>query len=100
MLSTLTVMPVRQIILLFVQPELLGRKTWATDPKISLYGEDGFHPELAGSLLAAMVIYGTLTEKKDFNNQSVQNKNWSTVIRPRLFNVLRKSAIEAIQTKL
>ncbi len=28
-----------------------------SDPKVALYSEDGFHPTVAGSLLAALVIY-------------------------------------------
>lgn len=78
---------------------LAWKKTWAADPGISLYGTDGFHPDLAGSLLAAMVIYGTLTQKHDFSHQYVQNGNWVTAITPAVFAVLKKAASEAIQTK-
>lgn len=78
---------------------LAWKKTWAVDPGITLYGSDGFHPELAGSLLAALVIYGTLTGNNDFNRQYAQNRSWSAEIKPAIFEVLKKSAIETIQTK-
>lgn len=78
---------------------LAWKKTRAVDPGIALYSSDGFHPELTGSLLAAMVIYGTLTGKNDFNKQYAQNRSWSSDIKPAIFHVLNKSAIETIQTK-
>ena len=36
------------------------RAAWASDPKLPLYGPDGFHPSASGSYLAALVIYGQL----------------------------------------
>jgi hypothetical protein len=35
---------------------------WKKDESLRLYGSDGFHPTLLGSYLAAVVIYGALTE--------------------------------------
>jgi hypothetical protein len=34
---------------------------WKRDPGLALYGEDGLHPSLAGSYLAALVIYEKLS---------------------------------------
>ncbi len=37
------------------------RAAWARDPRLPLYGSDGFHPSVMGSYLAAMVIYRGMT---------------------------------------
>jgi hypothetical protein len=37
------------------------REAWKTDPKLALYGDDGFHPSEKGSWLAALVVYCGLT---------------------------------------
>jgi hypothetical protein len=37
------------------------RDAWRRDPRLALYGPDGFHPTPLGSLLAAMVIEETIT---------------------------------------
>lgn len=79
---------------------LAWKKTWAANTGISLYGADGFHPELAGSLLAAMVIYGTITGNKQFNEQVLKNAFWSRKLSISSFNSLRQVAIAAIETKL
>ena len=39
------------------------RQAWRRDPKLGLYGADGFHPSASGSYLAALVIYRGLTGK-------------------------------------
>lgn len=38
------------------------RAAWRTDPTLSLYGLDGFHPSTQGSYLAALVMYEQLAE--------------------------------------
>lgn len=38
---------------------------WKTNPDFLLYGPDHFHPNSNGSLLAAMVLYGSITNKND-----------------------------------
>jgi hypothetical protein len=78
----------------FVRPGLPGRKPG------QLILEYGFHPELAGSLLAAMVIYGTITGNKQFNEQVLKNAFWSRKLSISSFNSLRQVAIAAIETKL
>jgi hypothetical protein len=37
------------------------REAWRRNPKLPLYGPDGFHPSRMGSYLAALVVYGGLT---------------------------------------
>ena len=37
------------------------RVAWKKDPRPALYGPDGFHPSVAGSYLAAAVMFQRLT---------------------------------------
>lgn len=39
------------------------QKLWENQPGFKLYSEDDFHPSYHGSLLSAMVIYGSLTRR-------------------------------------
>lgn len=39
------------------------RAAWRIDPDVALYGPDGFHPSLAGSYLAALVMYGRIFDQ-------------------------------------
>jgi hypothetical protein len=36
-------------------------RAWRTDPAVALWGSDGSHPTLAGSYMAACVLYGAIT---------------------------------------
>jgi hypothetical protein len=38
------------------------RAAWRRDPKLQLYGTDGFHPSRLGTYLAALVIYAGLVK--------------------------------------
>ncbi len=40
------------------------RAAWARDPRLPLYGTDGFHPSVMGSYLAALVIYRGMTGRE------------------------------------
>jgi hypothetical protein len=39
------------------------KEAWRRDPKLALYGPDGFHPSRLGTYLAALVVYGGLAGK-------------------------------------
>ncbi len=39
------------------------RVAWKRDPQLALYGPDGFHPSVAGSYLAAAVMFRCLTSR-------------------------------------
>lgn len=78
---------------------LAWKNVWATNSSIALYGPDGFHPDITGSLLSAMVIYGTLTGKKEFDLQNLEKGSWAKGLSNAVLTVLRKAAIEAIETK-
>jgi hypothetical protein len=42
-------------------------KVWELKKDLQLYSGDGFHPSEQGSLLAALVLYGALFNKNEFN---------------------------------
>jgi len=79
---------------------LAWKKTWVLDSGMELYGSDGFHPDITGSLLSAMVIYGTITGNKQFNAQELENASWSRKLSVAIFNSLKQVAIATIETKL
>lgn len=79
---------------------LAWKKIWALDSGIELYGSDGFHPGITGSLLSAMVIYGTITGNKQFNERVLKKASWSRKLSISTFNSLKQAAIAAIETKL
>ena len=39
------------------------QNVWKTDPTVSLYGADNFHPGIDGSVVAAMVMYRVVAGK-------------------------------------
>ena len=51
---------------------------WETNPEIKLYGQDNFHPGYNGTLVAALVIYGSIRKKNNLGfvpYEAVQNPN-------------------------
>lgn len=77
---------------------LAWKKAWLVNPYISLYGEDGFHPNLSGSLLAAMTIYGKLVGKRGIELINHRKFSWGKQVSIETVNILKASAIEAIDT--
>lgn len=75
---------------------LAWKKTWLVNPSISLYGEDGFHPNLSGSILAAMTIYGKLVGKSGIELINHRKFSWRKKVSIETLNILKASAIEAI----
>ncbi len=63
-------------------------EAWHTSPDLLLYGPDNFHPSYNGSLLAAMVIYGSIAGKqelsslpyKPFSVENVPRKTFDTMV--------------------
>lgn len=78
---------------------LAWKKTWQVEPSISLYGIDGFHPDIIGSLLAAMTIYGKLIRKTGVENISSKKSSWKREVSTETLNILKASAIAAIDAK-
>ena len=66
------------------------RAAWRRDPKLPLYGSDGFHPSRLGSYLAAVVIYAGLVKASPVGLPRL----WVSAKRAR---VLRAAAAEALR---
>jgi hypothetical protein len=66
------------------------RAAWRRDPKLPLYGPDGFHPSRLGSYLAAVVIYAGLVKAPPVGLPRL----WVSAKRAR---VLQAAAAEAVR---
>src|SRR4249919_870887 len=66
------------------------RAAWRRDPKLPLYGPDGFHPSRLGSYLAAVVIYAGLVKASPVGLPRL----WVSAKRAR---VLQAAAAEALR---
>ncbi|MFN8347923.1 MAG: hypothetical protein U0X91_23160 [Spirosomataceae bacterium] len=75
---------------------LAWKYAWQADPKIALYGNDGFHPATKGSLLAAMVVYASLFQKKEMGFLQPEKIGLEKEINRQDFDVLRDSALKAM----
>jgi hypothetical protein len=76
------------------------RATWRRDSTIVLYEPDGLHPSVAGSYLAALVMYGVIANKTPVGvpAQFRLRDGRSLSIPPPLAALLQAAAAEAIQT--
>jgi hypothetical protein len=70
---------------------------WSYDRALPLYSSDNFHPGIMGSLLAALTIYGTLQEKKDFEYLKNKDVSWKKNISDGDFSLLTKAALESLK---
>jgi hypothetical protein len=52
---------------------------WKTTPDFSLYGPDNFHPNTNGSLLAALVLYGSIQGKSNLQFVDLKKLNINTL---------------------
>lgn len=71
-------------------------KTWEDKKDYPLYSTDGFHPTEHGSLLAALVIYGSLFKKTEFDFVELQKLHLKFVTKDH-FNILKKAASSTLQ---
>lgn len=56
-------------------------KVWESYPEFELYGEDNFHPDYRGSLLAALVVYGSIMKKNDLTFVDYNNVKGVSLIK-------------------
>lgn len=81
-------------------PAGLGWKyAWETNPSIPLYGSDGFHPGMDGTVLAALILYGTLMDKKDFDFVQYRKSSWKNEIEEPTLTLLKSAALKAMAGK-
>lgn len=72
------------------------RAAWRLDPDAPLYGDDGFHPSIEGSYLAALVMYEQLYERSPIGLPHIFNIPIGQVrIDSTLARTLQEAAVEA-----
>ena len=76
---------------------LAWKYTWQASPSTSLYGPDGFHPGMDGSVLAALTVYGVLVGKKDFNFVEYSKCSWKADLDKNKFEILVTAALKAMK---
>lgn len=81
---------------LFCPAGMAWLNLWEMNKAIPLYGPDGFHPDLDGSLLAAMTIYGTLMKKDNLDFLSHEKCSWKKYISKDLHSLLKMVAISTV----
>lgn len=75
---------------------LAWKHAWARDASLPLYSQDDFHPSVMGSVLAALTIYGSIKQKREFNFLHYQKISWKTVISETQFAILKQAALKAL----
>ena len=78
---------------------LAWKRAWTKDPSLPLYGPDNFHPSFHGSVLAAIVIYASIREKKNLDFIELSKSTWTGKITEAQLVIMKTSTIEAIKTK-
>lgn len=76
---------------------LAWKYAWQSTPSLPLYGNDNFHPSMTGSLLAAFTVYGTLTDKNNFDFLTAGKPSWSTEISEKNILLLKQAALKAMK---
>jgi hypothetical protein len=71
---------------------------WEQEKDFPLYAADGFHPSEHGSLLAAMVIYGTLFQKTNLEFVTLDKLSLRFVADPQLAQ-LKNAATKSLNRK-
>jgi hypothetical protein len=78
-------------------PVGLGWKyAWEADTKLPLYSMDNFHPSMTGSVLAALIIYGALKDKKDFDFIVHNSISWKNDVSAERLIKLKEAALKAL----
>ncbi len=70
-------------------------EAWRHSPDLALYGVDNFHPSYNGSLLAAMVVYGSIVQKQKLSSVPYKAFSVENVPRP-AFDAMVKAAETAL----
>jgi hypothetical protein len=78
---------------------LAWKLAWKKDKTIPFYGPDNFHPGIHGSVLAAMVIYAAIKEKKDLDFMDKSKASWGGSVSAKEFEIMKGAAMEAVGTR-
>ena len=75
---------------------LAWKYAWQSADATPLYGMDGFHPGLEGSLLAALTVYGRLAGKNNFELVEYEKCSWGEAIAKEKYQLLCAAASKAL----
>lgn len=81
---------------LFCPAGMAWLNVWEMNKDIPLYGPDGFHPGLDGSLVSAMTIYATLMKKDNLDFLDLKKCSWKTTISKELHSLLKMVAVNTV----
>lgn len=76
---------------------LAWKNAWALDSSLALYGADNFHPGIAGSVLAALTIYKTVTGINNFDFIRYDNISWHDEISKEKLDILKQAATGSLK---
>lgn len=78
---------------------LAWKLAWQKDPDLPLYGPDNFHPSIHGSVLAAMVVYASITNKTNVDFIDKSRASWNNEITNEQLAIMKEAAKIAIEKK-
>lgn len=76
---------------------LAWKYAWSMDNDLPLYGPDFFHPSLMGSVLAAITIYGAISQKNNFDFIEHSKVSWRNDVPVESLSVLKDAAKKALE---
>ena len=76
------------------------RAAWRRNPKLKLYGPDGFHPSATGTYLAALTVFAGLTSTSPVGlPRVVATTSARVALTPKVAKTLQLSAAEALKAR-
>jgi hypothetical protein len=75
---------------------LAWKNAWQVQSSLPLYGGDNFHPSVMGSLLAALTVYGAITNKTKFDFIDYSKASWNLSVEKADFELLKQAATKAL----
>lgn len=75
---------------------LAWKYAWQINAQLPLYSSDGFHPSIAGTVLAALTIYAALKDKNNFEFVTYSNVSWKNDVPEGQYKTLKQAALKAL----
>ena len=75
---------------------LAWKNAWKVNSALPLYSEDGFHPSMMGSVVAAMTIYSALRDKVTLDFILHSEMSWKNEVSEDQLIILKQAALKAI----
>lgn len=75
---------------------LAWKNAWNIDSALPLYSPDDFHPSLTGSVLAAITIYATLTDKSNLDFIQHKDMSWKGEVSESRLGIMKQATLKAL----